>query len=334
MRQIVTCPRCLRSAGFFFLFFQLTFFFSLASSERHIALLVHSRFQGELSFAYRIQAACRNIQWKADLIYFQNSQDLHVKEYDFVINLAAGIYEHPKCKNYLAVFHPKHHFFNEPGELKNTFRSYDGYLLTYEPTSFPYPYMLWYPTVQRREYQTVTPLRLFYVCSTWGNRLQNETFQKLLNLLDQEEYTRVYGKKQFHELYPKSYSGEIPFDAESLLECMAQAGVALVLHSSDHNAYGLPSGRIFEAAAASCVIICDQNAFVKKHFGKSVLYINTSENGPSIFSQIQSHMKWIWTHNRNALKMARKAHDIYRNKFLLEDQLLRLESFHQQLCGD
>lgn len=332
--QIGLCPRCFRSAGFFLLsslLFFLASISSLISSERHIALLVKPNYKGELSFAYRIQAACRNIAWKADLIYLKNSQDLHGKDYDFVINFAPGIYEHPKCNNYLAIFHPKHHFFKQPEVLKDKFCSYDGYLLTYEPESFPYPFMLWYPSVQHREYQTVNPLHLFYVCSSWGNRLQNKTFQNFLNLLEQEDYTRFYGKKLFRELYPRSYQGEISFDANSLLDCMARAGVALVLHSTDHNEYSLPSGRIFEAAASSCVIICDQNAFVQEHFGNSILYIDTSETGSSIFHQIQNHMMWIWENKRDALEKARRAHEIYKSKFLLEDQLLRLEVFHNQI---
>lgn len=191
--------------------------------------------------------------------------------------------------------------------------------------------MRWYPTVQKLEYQTTDPSHLFYICCTWGNRFQDEKFRRCLRLLDKEPYVRFYGSPLFQVLYPQSYQGTIPYDDESLYEIAAQAGVTLVLHSSDHNAYGLPSGRIFEAAAASTVIICDQNAFVRENFGDSVLYINTDEDGESIFNQIQRHMDWIKDNRTEALEKAKKANAIYKEKFLLEDQLLRLEEFHDRL---
>lgn len=328
---------CQRGLFFFFaLFFFLNIFGSLNAAERHIALLVKRGFRGELAFAYRIQAACRNILWKADVIDFHNSHELHAKPYDFVISLSPDVYEHPECKNYLAVFHPKHHFFSEVGSLMNKYLDYDGYLLTYNPSeladsNLPSPFMAWYPCAQRMEYRAVNPTQLFHICCNWGKRRYDEKFQQLFSLLEQSGFARFYGKEIFRDLYPASYQGAIPFNDESLYDHMAQAGVALVLHSPDHNEFGLPSGRIFEAAASSCVIICDQNAFVKDHFGETVLYVNTDLEGGSIFRQIQEHMKWIWGHKKEALELARKAHAICKSKYLLEDQLLRLEAFHTRL---
>jgi len=314
----------------------------LHAFERRIGLLVRSDFRGELSHAYRIQAACKNIGWKADVIERKHSRKLKKSNYDFVINLAPIAYKHPKCKNYLAIFDPVHHYFDEGGKLSNHHSFYDGYLLTYAADSFeggkenfPHssgsPCMRWYPTVQRREYRKTDPSSLFYICCTWGDRFQDEKFQQLMSLLDKEPYMRFFGSPAVQSLYPQSYQGMIPYDSESLYEVAAEAGVVLVLHSSTHNAYGLPSGRIFEAAASSAVIICDQNPFVREHFGDAVLYIDTDRDSLQIHGQIQSHMNWIRANKNEALEKARRAHAIYNERFLLEDQLLQLGEFHDRL---
>lgn len=326
------------------LFFLLFVCFFLNAVERHIGLLIKPDFRGEISFAYRIQAACKNLHWLADVIDIDDPEELKKNSYDFVISLVPGVYEHPKCKNYLAIFDPVHHYFDEKGFLKKRYRSYDGYLLSFSPGSSgiekkdfeddrKFPYIPWYPSAQRTEYQTVDPSHLFYICCAWGDRLENENFQQLLNLLDAAPYARLYGNPQFQPFYPHSYQGSIPYNQRRLYEVAAQAGVGLVLHSSTHNIYGLPSGRIFEMAAASTVIISDQNSFVQTHFGDSVLYINTDEDGPSIHKQIQDHMDWIQVNKTLALEKAKKAHEIYIEKFLLEDQLLRLGAFHDRLSN-
>lgn len=287
---------------------------------------------GELSFAYRIQSACKNLGWKADVDDIENPEILKNNSYDFVISLAPGFYTFPSCKNYLAIFHPIHHYF-ESGILKEEYSSYDGYLLTYTPEvdSKTYPYMPWFPTVQRREYQRLDPQYLFHIYCTWGNRFEDDKFRHLFSLLDKEPYARFYGNSLCELICPQSYQGGIPFDGESLCATASQAGVSLILHSSEHNKYGLPSGRIFEAIAASTVIICDQNRFVHHHFGDSILYINTDKDAESIFKQIQSYMAWIKNNPDAALEKAKKAHEIYKKQFLLEDQLLKLEEFHHRL---
>jgi hypothetical protein len=313
---------------------------SLGASEKNIALLVRRGWIGEVVFAYRIKTACTNIHWKADVIHVLKEKDLKKNKYDFVINLTPYVYKHLECQNYLAIFHPEHHYFNMEGFLKEEYCGYDGYLLTYSPgaldterdfaNKLKFPYIQWYPTVPRRAFQIVEPSHLFHICCRWGDRFESEKFQKCLSMLDNQPYTRFYGHRLFRALYPQSYQGEIQLDCDSL-HLASQAGISLVFHSAAHNAYGLPSGRIFEAAAASTVIICDQNSFVKDNFGDSVLYINTDGDAASIYDQIQLHMDWIALNKTEALEKAKQAHEIYEKKFVLEDQLIRLGKFHDLL---
>ncbi|HSW87428.1 MAG TPA: YncE family protein [Rhabdochlamydiaceae bacterium] len=305
---------------------------------RHIAVLIRPDYRGEVSFAHRIKSACKNLGWRADIVDINRPRRLRKKNLDFVINLVPGIYKRPKCKNYMAIFDPLHHYFRDDGFLKREYRNYDGYLLTYSPwfddknfNGDKLPYIKWYPTAHRQEYKKVDFAHLFYLCCAWGNRFEDKKFQQFLRLLDKEHFMRFYGSQWFQKYYPQSYQSFIPYDENTLCETASRAGVTLVLHSCDHNAYGLPSGRIFEAAAASTMIVCDENAFVKEHFGDSVLYIDTDESAESIHKQVNDHMHWIQSNQEAALEKAKSAHQIYKKHFLLEDQLLRLGAFHDQL---
>lgn len=324
------------------IFFLAAWFTFANAQERHIAVFVKPDFRGEISFAYRIQAACENLGWKADIIEIPLDREMRKRKYDFAINLVPDPYKHPNCKNYLAVFDPLNHFFDKQGLLSIQYRNFDGYLLSFTPEKHDkkdfigkgkFPYMLWYPTVQKLEYRTVDPKCLFHICAHWGNRYKDKKFRQLLGLLDNQDYTRFYGARQFKLWFPKSYQGEIPYDCESIIDTIAKSGIVLVIHSSTHNKYGLPSGRIFEAAASSSVIITDQNPFVQEHFGNSVLYINTETDSMEIFNQIQSHVNWIKQNKAAALQLTKQSFDIYEQEFLLEDQLIRLGEFHDKISS-
>lgn len=308
--------------------------YSLDAFERHIAVSVRNGMKGEFYFATRLESACRNIDWQIDIFDIENC-DIENKSYDFVINLVPGAYKKPNCKNYMALFHPEHHYFDMEGHLAEPYRFYDGYLITYPFDMFkdPFPCMRWYPTVHQTEFQIVEPRYIFHICAAWGNRLSDPKFQHLLNLLDKEPFVHFYGNPYFGIVYPKSFQGEIPYDSHSLFQVAAQDGVTLILHSAEHNRLGLPSGRIFEAAASSTVIISDDNSFVKDNFGDSVLYIDTTVDASSIFQQIQDHWNWIQQNQTEALRKAKQAHFIYREHFLLEDQLLKLGEYHDQISN-
>ena len=192
--------------------FLLTISVTLDAKERHIALLVNSEWVGEVALAYRVQKACQNIQWNADVINLQNSQKLRKTKYDFVINFTPGEYKHPSCKNYMAIFHPTHHYFENDGFLKDEYSHYDGYLLTYSPDllakgkknfakQHKFPYMQWYPSAHKRKYKQVDPSHLFYIPSPWGDRIAATKFRECLRLLDKESYMRFHGLRIFLPLF-------------------------------------------------------------------------------------------------------------------------------------
>ena len=312
------------------------FFSSITVEARRIAILIRPNFLGEVEFANRIVKASKNIGWESIIEDYQD-KTLDSKHYDFMICLVpeARRFSTPA---YLALFDPKNHYFRSNGLLKTEYLTYSGYLVTYPIdltkkvfSFFRYrPWMNWLPLVQFSEYKEVDPDFLFYVCCAWGNRARDERYKTFLSLLDQTSYARFYGGSHFSSVYPDSYLGSIPMDGESMLLKIHENGVCLVLHSSDHLGNAIPSGRIFEAVAASSVVISDQNPFVLENFGNSVLYIDHTSSGVNLFNQVEAHMNWIRSHKKEARAMAKKAYEIYRKKFLLEDQLIRLGELYDQ----
>jgi hypothetical protein len=334
-KLIRTKIKKLRSLFIYIVLLFFTFgYCNLQANEKHIAVVTRPGWSGELEFAYRIHKAGSNLGWKVDIVDFKDSS-INTKQYDFVLCLVPDAFK-SNHHTYLTLFDPKSHFFKESGSLAKEYRSYTGYLLTYEPNhrskSFAeiskHPWMKWYPSSQLTEYNETDPSHLFYVCSNWSQRSSDPRYKILLTLLNSQYYTRLYGLGHFKDLYPESYVSFIPVDGESMLQEINNSGIALVLHSLIHLDSAIPSGRIFEAVASSSVVICDKNPFVMQHFGDSVLYIEQNSSGYEIFKQIDNHVNWILEHKEEAKAMAKKAHSIYLEKFTLENQLSKLEELH------
>ena len=193
------------------------------------------------------------------------------------------------CKNYLVLF-DKHQICNENSELNPAFLNYDAYLCTFtnleniknQFASKPFVPMSWYPTVQKTAYREIQPNELVYFITSAHLKTK---YLEVLQLLDQKGYCAYFGYlgNAFHFL--NSYEGMIPSDGATLIKVLQEKGIALVIHRAQHKNLGIPSGRIFEAAAASCVIICDRNSFVLEQFGESVLYFDDEADAPLIFSR-------------------------------------------------
>lgn len=308
--------------------------------QRSIGLIHNETFRGEREFAERVKIACENLNWKI-LITNPDSYENLDQEFDWVFTLAPNKKGSTRYDDYLMLFDPERHYFGPNGDLSENYLGYAGYLTTYEKihlllidvkfeASRIYP-KRWYPTAQYRNYQKVNPTRLFYMICNWGNRRNQISYIQLMKRLANTSYTNFFGNPALGMKYGKAYKGDIEFDGESVINKISDMGVCLVLHSNTHIKHAIPSGRIFEAAAASSVIISDLNPFVIKNFGDSVLYVNHTLSGEEMFKQIDKHMKWIQTNPDKALKMAKKSYQIYIDHFLLENQLLDFENFRESL---
>lgn len=322
----------------FFTLGMLSFSAILESKVKSVGIVINSIWTGEYSFALRLESACKNLGWNVTFLDSENKTHSK-KKFDWILTLIPTKKDNPNFSyspNYLVLFDPINHYYDAECNLREEFSNYFGYLCTFKgplyekirnhKRAYPYP---WFPTSQYRPYREVVPKRLFYFLGQWGNRLYDAEYKALERCLAEKSYICFFGNPDYGLIYGESYKGFIPFAGESIQDQIAESGVCLVLHSDIHNKYGIPSGRIFEALAASSVIISDRNPFVKKHFGDSVLYIDQTRSGEEMFSEVDIHMQWILSHEEEAQKMAKRAYEIFCKNFLLEDQLLNFDKWHQ-----
>jgi hypothetical protein len=323
-----------------FLVFLISCFCSDLLAVTRMGIISDSFYYGEREVGFRIKLAAESLGWQVFLDEDRGRRLEKVKRLDWTICLLPGNpFTRSDCANYMAIFHP-FDYFDQDRRLLPFYEKYDGYLLTVKPDlfdcrlesgnkkTFSIPF---YPTVQRVEYQKLAFNHLVTILPVWGNRRNSEKFKGVYRLLSQTDFARFYGVLADPTVIPNGYMGTLPFDGVSIIQTFQKHGIVLVLHSQQHNKGEIPSARIFEAAAASAVIISDQNPFVKEHFGDSVYYVNTKLSSIEIFAQIKGHMDRIHQDPETALKMAQKSHQIFIDKFLMTDQLLRLDSMHKKM---
>jgi hypothetical protein len=174
-----------------------------------------------------------------------------------------------------------------------------------------------------------------FFCGSLYDARRRVHYAPLYQLLDGTDYFETYGPtNSWERMRLKSYRGYITAEGNSLLRLMQKAGVALVLHADQHLASCSPMARIFEAAAASCVIICDMHPWVMKHFGNSVLYVDQNASPEEMFRQIDGHMKWIHEHPQEAIELARRSHSIFVENFALEGEVEKIENFIREILAE
>ena len=204
-------------------------------------------------------------------------------------------------------------------KLKQTKKKYDAILSVISEAQakkiFPdesiFPF---YFSVPSTKFIDNPKTRLFFGGGIW-DRYRKRIVKDLYKLLDDTGYFDLYGAKS---LGINSYRGLIPLGEDSVLKVMRECGVTLVLHSNGHFLNDMPTARIFEAAAASTVVITDKLPFIVKNFGDSVLYIDRDKSPEEMFEQINSHMQWILSHPKEAIELARRSHEIFIKNFTLE----------------
>lgn len=314
------------------------FFKGNLAAEIRIGVITESQYVGDREAAWRIKMAGENLGWTV-LLDENEGRDIQDQQLDWTICLIANNRcFNPNQTNYLAVFHP-FWFLDEDRKFLSFCAKYDGYLLTINDRESlshglvemhkEFHHIQFYPSVYSTPYRKLELNHLLVMIPVWSNRLGDLKFRLLYWLLSQSGLAKFYGVHRNEDLIQNGYMGKIPFDGVSVIEVLQKHGIVLVLHSDIHNEEKIPTSRIFEAAAASAVIICDENAFVKTHFGDSVFYIDTSLSGESMFNQIEAHLNFIRQDPEKALAMAKKAHQIFIDYFTMENQLLSLKALHQ-----
>lgn len=168
--------------------------------------------------------------------------------------------------------------------------------------------------------------KLFYAGINWeaisGGKSRH---QEVLKRLDGTGQLRIYGPTIFQGVRVwagyQSYVKEVPFDGISMIDEISKAGIALVLSSQAHKDSELMSNRLFESIAAGALVICDENAFAARHFGDSLLYIDSRTSEEQMAADILRHLEWAQRHPEQALAMIARAQEIFRGKFTLTRSL-------------
>lgn len=315
--------------------------FQLNESCPCIGIISDDKYCGEREFAWRVKIAAENLGWNVILDERRGRFLKRKRGLDWVLCITPQQRRYSKySNNYVALLHP---FAYQEPEIKCRpfYERYNGYLLTITPEEdfktflqlknkqfFSVPF---YPSLQYVEYRQVPLNSVMTMISVWGNRLEDEKFKRLYSLLSQSGFTKFYGVNDNSAVAKEHYLGKLPFDGISVVHALQKHGISLIFHSDMHNQEEIPSSRIFEAAAASAVIIADTNAFVKKNFGGNVFYVDTSRSAEEIFQQIKNHVHAIHSNPEKALAMAKRAHEIFVDRFLMETQLLNIMSMHKEI---
>ena len=188
--------------------------------------------------------------------------------------------------------------------------------------------------------------RLFYIGINWerisGMRGRH---QDLLERLDDEDLVFIYGPDLFQGIQPwdgfKTYRGPIPFDGESVVARINEAGICLALSSRSHQTSGIMSNRLFEGLAAGAVIIANPHPFIDTYFADCVYVIDDRQSTEAQNEQIRALVLHIRSNLDEALDRARRGQDRFKASFSLEQCLQGLLEAHPardaaittRLCG-
>jgi hypothetical protein len=190
----------------------------------------------------------------------------------------------------------------------------------------------YYPSMYATEYKQSNKTKLLYSGSNWDERRGSEHYKEIYKLLDHMDYFEVYGPERSWGFLKNSYQGMI-IDPR-LIQKMQEAGIAMLFHSDSHLEYGIPSKRIFEAASAGNVIISDKNPFIIREFGDCVYYIDPDQEPQKVADDIDAIVQLVRKNPKLANTKAKCVHDIFMQKFSLEDQWRRVIEMHEKILNN
>jgi Glycosyl transferase family 2/Glycosyl transferases group 1 len=311
-----------------------------------LRLAIHNHYAGqdvaETEFSRRITTAAYHLGWEAAEV--GSSVEINRFEPDFVLALHFRTPKLTRFPTYGSMVTPPSFFVhtNESNRFINNIMSYDGFLCSSECirrwledilylTRKTYFINSWYTTSHTVPYcppQHGAP-RLLYAGTNWDGPRFGELFARL----DEEPYVDIYGPQTAWSHIRRSYRGALPFDGVSILNALNVAGVGLCLHRKEHCDAATPSSRIFEIAASGAVAICQEHPFIRDAFQDSVLYLERTDDPVRLTQQISQYMQWIKQNPEAALKLSRRAYDIFSQNYTLEKLLSDLLPLHQELVA-
>jgi glycosyltransferase involved in cell wall biosynthesis len=257
------------------------------------------------------------------------SEDIHRCAPDFVLTTHEFS---PKLTSYFTagiLWSPPAFYETDPVRVKSIL-SYDAYLpgsphvgrflddlefstgVRKPRSAFPF-----LPTAPRTEFaprDQLRPFELVYVGVHWDGFRHID----VLSALNDEGVLNVYGPAASWTHFPQSYRGQISFDGTSIYKTLARHGVALCLHKDEHRAADTPSMRLFEAAAAGCLIISDGMPFARRVLGDTAFHLDLQRGPRALRDRILEIIRWANQNPHEAGQMAARSHRILRDGYSIE----------------
>lgn len=168
-----------------------------------------------------------------------------------------------------------------------------------------------------------------YMGTNWDGLRHKDLF----TLLQSGDYLKCYGPKKSWESYPQTlYGGEVPFDGESPLKLYHRHAAGLCIGYPALDEEGIANNRMFEIPASGAVAICSENQLTKMIYDDSVIYLTKTTTTEELAEQIIAAVLWIRNNPEKSALMAKKAHQIYCEKYAMEVLLDKLLALHQRVC--
>ncbi|RAS07147.1 glycosyl transferase family 2 [Ensifer adhaerens] len=257
------------------------------------------------------------------------SQQISTFSPDLVLSLHSDF---PKLTEHLTfgcMWNPPHFFANTPDTLKNII-SYDFHLFGgegirryFEDLNFGLKRPLRAGTIYPSCHSTDFRARSFEnaTAAMVGTNWDGPRFSSMVTELANSGLVSFFGPKGAWQHAGAAYAGSVPFDGTSMLRQLHSCGITIALHRPEHSLVEAPNMRVFEGAAASSSLICDDNPFVRMAFGDSVLYVDSTLPPEFRAEQIKSHIMDIRGNAGRSLERAKAAHEIFLKYYSLEKLL-------------
>ncbi|HEX8166637.1 MAG TPA: glycosyltransferase, partial [Beijerinckiaceae bacterium] len=128
--------------------------------------------------------------------------------------------------------------------------------------------------------------------------------------------------------------GGLPLPEGSDRHRMREHGVALCLHTDEHRDADLPSGRLFEAAAAGAVIVTDELPFARRVLGDAALFVDSKASRADVVDQVRKHLLWLNEDPARGERLVAEARAILQGRLDIETMVAQCCAFATAVLED
>jgi hypothetical protein len=181
----------------------------------------------------------------------------------------------------------------------------------------------------KEEYVDVSIDKALITGTLWGCNRESLRLAQSLKKLANDGLLVGIGIERYLGFLGKAYLGKMEDFGNPLENLRLQQqkyGIALIIHNQEHMLEGIPTSRIAEAVTSGALVISDQNYFLKKFFGDSVLYYDAFASSEQIYDTIKSHIQWAKANPDKVHLKTKQAYQIFMDNFTIENQLEKLFS--------